>query len=166
MSSPDRDFPARLAKARENVSAIKSELAAIETAATPLAEATRNLDAWLQSQLADERCADIGIEELTYPAHLRYEMPTLTGHKLEGLLLRVMLPQVREHFAKKLAAHYADTQPGLDENKRAAKLQALRAKLFDAEIAEERIIVEADQAGVFLMRRSDIDPRVLVEVLA
>lgn len=47
---------------------------------------------------------------------------------------------------------------------RAQRLEPLKRRLWEAEIAEETAIVEATRSGVAITRRGDINPRVLVEV--
>lgn len=52
----------------------------------------------------------------------------------------------------------------LSKAQRAERLAMIDAELFEAESDEEALIVEAERAGFAIERRSDLDPRVYLEV--
>lgn len=168
MSSDRSEFESRIAKVRQEVATIAAEIGAAESAAVPKAEALAKLDAWLEQGADEDANSHITRVPAYYfadPSRPLREMPTIDERTFTTLALDVLKPQIRASMAKRIEAHYAELDVGHDATKRPKTIAALREKLFAAECAEERLIVEADAAGIAIPRRPDINPLVLVEVL-
>ncbi len=160
------DIETRVNKARDNIAAIRSEFAATESGLIPETEALAKLDQWLDRQTENLRAWQVPAWQFCNPTYEVSNVQSIGEHNGLGLLLQVMRPQVREHFASLIRAEYVlKATDGRSNAERIKAMDALQAKLFDAEIAEEKIIVEGERAGVYIPRRPDANPKVLVAVL-
>ena len=96
---------------------------------------------------------DAGVFELACAGH---------DHKL-GLLLAWLDPAALEKKLLALAKPYAD-RAAVPEGERKQLRRTLEGELYDLEMAEERLIVELEDAGVEVFRRSDADAAIVLAI--
>ncbi len=73
---------------------------------------------------------------------------------------------VKERLAAAISDYYAArATEGVTTKERDAKLEELNKRLLDLEIEEERLICQGEEAGIFILRRADADPRALAAVV-
>ena len=77
----------------------------------------------------------------------------MTGRLAEPVLAALLGPDLMGAFEPHLAA----LPPSLDRAARRARVTELRAELFQAEVDEEALIVEAKTRGEYIARRPDAD---------
>lgn len=84
---------------------------------------------------------------------------------IAGALFDIAPDVMRENVRKRLEDFYATSSvPAMTDAERNKCLKELRAKLRDLEKREEAIILQAEEAGLGIERRSDIDPAVFLEI--
>jgi len=73
---------------------------------------------------------------------------------------------VKERFAAAINDYYAEqATEGVTTKERDSKLEELNERLLKLEIEEERLICSGEEAGIFVLRRADADPRALAAVV-
>lgn len=161
---------------RESVAEAKATLSRIEAAPVPAAEATEALAAWL------DKTATAGIDRLNLihllapgraASGLRLPFPT---SRVEGGVVVDAAPAVEVLFAMLLAVNrqavldllsgqindLADGQEAIPAAERQARIEAARAAILEAEMAEEACCRALERAGVQVQRRGDADPRAVL----
>ena len=90
-------------------------------------------------------------------------VPAVETKAMTKLLTAAAADLVRDCLVRRLEAAYegTDARP-LSADERAKALARLDGEIFDAELAEERLIREAERAGLSVLRRADADPRALL----
>jgi hypothetical protein len=166
-SDERRAFESRIDAQRATIASLKDQLGTITTAPLTKAEALARFDEWFGEETRTlAKYTSQPVDFTTPGADFATFNDTVRGaHRGVGTLLMAVGPMVREFYAKRMDEIYAERPEGLANAERLRQLAALRKKLFEAEVAEERIVVEAQRAGFAIPRRRDLDPRVLVEVL-
>jgi hypothetical protein len=151
------DVAADLPRLRDGIVQVTAERAALDRAPVPLVEASRRLDDLLDGLAAQW---DPPVSAFTRPD---FQMPSpeeLWPYKPTALAAN--LPEWRNAYHARLTAAYA-TQPAsvatADRPARAADLVNRQRQL---ELAEEQILLEAEQAGHSIQRRPDADPLVVL----
>lgn len=91
------------------------------------------------------------------------ELP-LHPNKLDpfAMLCWLVPDAVQQRFNEEIAKAYVDRE-WMDPTQRARQRKELEKKIFELEVAEERLIVQSEQAGIPLTRREDADPRAVLE---
>jgi hypothetical protein len=156
----------QLAKARASIEKIRSAIGDLDQGLCPQQDALAKLDEWLDTQVASLNRWPVHVADFTHPANKASGVSGLDESGAAGLFVQVMRDQIRAHFAAKIADQYAGKVAiALSTNERAKRQAELESDLYEAELAEERIIVDAERAGFYFARRSNVNPQVLVAVL-
>lgn len=73
---------------------------------------------------------------------------------------------VKERLAAAIDAYYAErATEGVKTTERDSQLEEMNERLLKLEIEEERLICSGEEAGIFILRRADVDPRALAAVI-
>jgi hypothetical protein len=156
----------QLVKARASIDKIRSAISDLDQGLCPQPEAFAKLDEWLDMQVASLNRWPVHVADFTHPANKAREISGLTESGAAGLFVQVMRDQIRSHLAAKIVAEYeAKSGIAMSADKRDRTRASLESELYEAELAEERIIVDAERAGFYFARRSNVNPKVLVAVL-
>jgi hypothetical protein len=157
------DFAKQLDSTRNKIAALQSQLAGLQSAPLPKAEALARVDA------AVDRLRDNGDRYRPHPTGAVFAWPEHGAVRFDpnriGEVLAWMFPDaMRDALQREVAAFY--TAHGSDGTA-PADLEQQRAKvareLFEHELHEERLITEAEAAGFRFDRRPDADPRAIAE---
>ena len=70
-------------------------------------------------------------------------------------------PHLAEAIKREVEALY-QASPGMTDDERAARLEAIDREILDAELAEESLIRAAEAGGFLMARRYDADPRAVL----
>ena len=81
------------------------------------------------------------------------------------LFFMLMGDTIRAALKAEVAKFYQGKTPGLSAAERAAKLDQLDAEIFEREVEEEKLISEAEDAGLQVDRRPDADPVAVLGLL-
>ncbi len=104
-----------------------------------------------------------GIESVSHegegfgPRTLRGQLAPLLCCLFGDAVKDKLLPLVRVH---------AEEAGGISTEDKAKQLKSLNAKLVKLEVKEEKLITEAEQAGIWIDRRSDCRPEIVLEYAA
>lgn len=146
---------AKIEKTRARVAALKRQIAEIASVERSPAEVRDLLAAHLTEVEAEGRRAlarrVAGLSDGDTP------LGTLAplGNDLSPVLLALM---GADAVMSALDRHVAALPAAPDRAQRLAKLEALRADLFAAEVEEEALIVAAEHRNEPVLRRADADP--------
>ncbi|MCC8364500.1 hypothetical protein LK996_15620 [Lysobacter sp. A6] len=147
---------AKLARLREQIAAKKRDLADLDYVKVPREEAARSLDASIEMYAARGSLSAASFAE---------------GRGLSGytdsisafnLLCWIAPDLVRKRFSDELDRLY-EGAVAMDAHAVDQKRATLERELFELEVAEERLIVQAEEAGQRINRRGDADPRAVLE---
>jgi len=160
---------------REQIAAATAEIARIEAAPQPVADALKAFDAWAG------RVATDGVDALRLGRLLRPE--TASGFELPrhpvrsgdgvvfdygaatdallGLLIATSLPALRKIVAAQLEDLTAGREP-MTPAARAKRLDQAAGALLELEMQEEAAIRQMENVGIEISRRADADPMVLL----
>lgn len=157
------DFAKQLDNTRSKIAALQSQLAALQSAPLPKAEALARVDA------AVDRLRDNGERYRPHPTGAVFAWPQhgtvhFDADRLGEVLAWLFPDALREALQREVGEFY--TRHGTDGTA-PADLEQQRAKvareLFEHELHEERLITEAEAAGFRFDRRPDADPRAIAE---
>lgn len=162
MHSDHHDNVARL---RESINTIRTEMAELEDGNIPKVEALAKLDAWLDINMANRWPFKIPAYQFTQNGSTAHTIQGLDDFVLSGLLVEILKPQIREHFARQVEAQYAGKTKTVSAEQRTNRLQELRTELRAIELEEEEEITRAELAGFDIARRADVRADVLAQVL-
>ena len=152
-----------LATIRAAIEEKKAELARIARAAVPEVEALARLDVYLEAQAARFDTPRIGF--LTGPHGLGGADIGVIGG-IEAALATICRDAMRAELARRVGLLYAENGMGADAVATADRprlLDEARTALRALEIDEERLIMQAEAAGLDVDRREDADPAVVLE---
>jgi hypothetical protein len=168
---PGDDVSATITALRAQIAALQDEIATLDSAPVPLAEAEMALIAGIDRLAArydpdlvlvsfTHGGADLGTVELLVPPAGDYE--TQRAAAFLCFLHRDALVAV---LSARLRALY-DRDPALARTavplaERPARVRHLRDRMRTLEVEEERLILAAERQGVRLDRRADVDVAVL-----
>jgi hypothetical protein len=155
---------------RAAISAKKEEIAALQRAPRPVAEAMRLFDAWADheaTKAVDALRIDVLLDSSVATPGLRLPMtgiPQQTGanaapaaEALLGLILLTCRNQVRAVIQGQLS-DMLDGREALTNAERATRLTRAQADLAEAERTEEAAIRSLEAVGVTIARRADASP--------
>jgi len=150
---------ARVDALRRQIADLSRERAEIEAAPPPPEERRAALEACIAAigarwrPTVDPLSGHIG--ELAAPDLVA---GISTESALEGLLARLLGPALVDLLVEEIDRAPEGRAPGLPSAARPAKLAELEARIFALECEEERLIEEAEAAGITIERRADADP--------
>ena len=158
------DHATRLSALRAKISTHVAQIDALKDAPIPKSDAIAKLDQWINicgqvDHRSPPRVGVFSVPDLNM-AHISPLHPNA-----EGYLFEIFGQQIREHYVTELEKFYQSVIPGPPLSERPKLMADLRSKLFELEVQEETVIVEAEREGKAISRRPDVDPRVLVSVL-
>lgn len=157
------DHAKRVAAAREKVAGLKADLARIEGLPIPQADALARVDETIAAWTDPAR--RLAIPDGSAFAWPQYRAPEIgVSGRLHEVLAWLAPDLLRDVLRKQVETFYSSrgsdgTSPAKVETERAA----LQRKLFEAEITEERAIVESESTENPVPRRADADPRAIAE---
>jgi len=161
---PD-DFVAAVATIREAIAAIDLEIVRVRRARVPREEAIARIDAAL-AVLSGQWDWAANANRFCFPDPPDDPRCLLVPHAhnditfiIPAFLAAALTPVIRE----RLVAALPDDPNTISSAERPAKLEALAAERLDLERREERLVLEAEAAGVRLDRRGDLTPSVYLE---
>jgi hypothetical protein len=158
-----KDPIGKLEKAREHVASLKQAIKDADSALVPPEVSKQRVEAFVRE--AAER-----FEAMLSPAHFlmrdfRIGEVRLTHEQLidqfGAWLLGDKMVQIIQKRVEEARRTMQDRTVMSDDEVAAAK-EDLKRRLFDAEVAEERAIVEAEAAGALVVRRRDADPKAIL----
>jgi hypothetical protein len=159
---------------REQIDQLKADRERISAAPLPFEEAAAGLDARIGS-LASKYRADWAIGRLPYIDREEVDVEIAPGLGLDviGDPLAVALvffsgDQIRDRLKKELQQQYAKLEKAGAKPMIAADREAALAKIDEsirtAESEEEELILEAEEIGLSIPRREDVNPAVFLEI--
>ena len=161
------DFAAALAALRNELATLDAEVVRVTRARVTRDEAIGRIDAALAgvagsgwSWRAAANVFSLASPPMRPPAAL---VPQQDARPWE--LCQWLLATFSEPIRERLVANLPDAADALPSGERSQKLEALAAARLDLERREERLILEAEAAGVRLDRRGDLTPAVYLETL-
>lgn len=159
------DFEASIAAVREKIAPLKERTDGLENGQRlPRAQAIQSFDAWFQAHVAaGERLVSVAGNFACGNAPRTVLGAIVTGDQVFDVMCWNAPEQMRDRLVSQFDAVYADGDEGMDPAKRAAELKKVRAQLFKVEVDEERLIMQAEQAGFRIPRRGDADPAAIFE---
>ncbi|MDT0496844.1 hypothetical protein RM530_05635 [Algiphilus sp. W345] len=159
-----RDFHDAINRHRRRLVEIAAEHGKIADAHCSKDEAFLRIDDYVDS-LVSRANADSLLHKFTYPALANPEL----GDKFRNdpLQLAAWLDpeSIRTKLRDEVERLYKSDSFALTVNDRQRQEAALDAERRKIEIAEERLIIAAEQAGIVISRRPDADPEALLAVL-
>lgn len=159
-----------LDQSQEAVSEAKARHEAIAAAPQDLEAALSNFDNWMD-QAATDAVDRLGIGYALDPAWRGPKLPIILndGHRDATLATQILLGLIaltgRETLRSVVKGQIEDRmggQPGMTASTRAKRLAEAEVDVLAAELMEERIVREMEQAGIAVSRRPDADPRALL----
>ncbi|RKQ73487.1 hypothetical protein [Oceanibaculum indicum] len=163
------EFHDALAALRDRITDIKSEIAMVEQAAPSLEEVEAKIDQWIAQRASNWDCLGRTFATATGTGPTVDYDPFRASDVHEVNRLPLALCALVPERIK--AAMMGDARAALDvapmqltAPERHEKLQQLRSDLFAMEVDEERMICDAEEAGLDVDRRPDADPRAVLAV--
>ena len=158
-----REFHEALSAIRDLNARLRDRRRRIERAPVPLEEAVAAVDRHLR-HTAETCGADALLGDLMGGGGRgAARFPAIENKAMVKLLTAAAADLVRDFLVRRLEAAYsAEGARPLAADERAKSVARLDADLLDAELAEERLIREAERAGLSVLRRADADPRALL----
>lgn len=152
-------FPTRLADLRAKIERLQIEISGVEEAPVDLAQAYARADAWVEKQT--ERCP-IDAMEFLYTRQ-RFGLLYHQHEDVAALALWLDPQAAKKRLRDAIDQCYAARgSEGLSDEQRRIRLNKAKDELYELELAEERLIREAEAQGIELPRRSGADPRALM----
>lgn len=145
-----------VARIRDRIAAKKNELFALEQAKVPRDIADRAADNSIEWHAERGR---ISVASFADGHGLLSQVEKIRGF---DLLCWISPDLVRKRFSDELDRFYEGVV-AMDAASISKRRAALEAELFDLEVAEERLIAQAEEAGQRINRRGDADPRAILE---
>jgi hypothetical protein len=155
--------------ARIRIGQLKLERERIEDTRISKAEALQRLDSWLE-ELRNRGA--VAVQKLTFRESHAVELIKSASTDSDGYAVMTsaaaamvyFFPDViRAKLASEIDAVYANGIDAIGSVDYPSRLADLDAKLFAAEMGEEKIIQRAEESGLTIHRRLDVNPRVLLE---
>lgn len=158
-----KDPNVKVEKARELIANIRREMEAADRALVPPEVSTARIEEFVQ-HLAAKFEASTSPQFFLMREYGGIRTFSLTGNELvDGFvawligdrLIEVIQQKVDDRRAVLGGGEMTDAQVG-------ALRDDCKRRLFEAEVAEERAIVEAEAAGAVVVRRRDADPKAIL----
>lgn len=163
---------------REATAEKKAEIARIERAPVPVAEAMTAIEDWM-AEAATAAVDGLSLRALLEPGRAAegIRLPVAFSHvdgkatipdaspavaALLGLFIATNGPALRKVLAAQLADLSEIRGEAIPAAERAARIEAARAELLEAELLEEAATRQIEAAGLDVARRPDADPRALL----
>jgi len=170
------NFGAELAKTRAGIAELKEKIEYLENAPLPLGEAKQAADALIKD-LSGRGGLNNRMSAFFLPnRHGDHVKDTFRqqGETWDGLgkcfvdggpLLVALFPDlVKARLYSLLEAQAETLECGPPSADRKTQRAALEKRLFECEIQEERLIEEAEAAGVEIYRRADVNPAAVIGI--
>jgi hypothetical protein len=156
------DVGAEIDRLRVDIGKVVAERTALAVAPVPLAEAAQRLDDHLDG-LAAQWEPPVG--DYVRPVYAPSGADSFSPYK--PIVLLANLAPMRDALHARLRSVYERQPASVPSADRPARAADLATRQRQLELAEEQLILEAEQAGHLIARRPDADPRVvLTAVLA
>ena len=161
---------------RERISATQGEIEALREAPVPKVEYVQRVSDWIDTQAAAFAVnAEFSVSPLREPFpradHVGFGQLRVRGSDhgdsvaeadAAGLLCWLMGDAIKAKLSEAIAA--AELPEGAPAADRPRLRRDLAAQLDRMEINEERLVVEAQAAGIEVQRRSDVRPEIVLSL--
>jgi len=163
----------RVEELRAKIGRAMAQRADLETSPVPVAEQVSRLCNWIDRQ-ANGCDLVYGLGHFRAPVPERGYSPTLFLSAVRGgqrsvaeadlgpLLCALFGDELKQRLASVIEASGVKT--GLPLAERPAMLAKVASELDQLELEEERLIVEAETAGMFILRRDDARPEIILSL--
>ncbi len=163
-------------KLRTEIEAVQGEIEWTKSAPLPRGEVKNLLNAWISEQgekfpgsqvvsgAVTNHRVNIDVLSLSGRMDGRATEGFVTGFAhtdLAPLMCYLLGDVLRERLSAELAQ--VDYQPGPPAAERPGLIEKLEADLLAQEVVEERLVVEAEAAGLEIPRRLDCNPEVVLD---
>jgi hypothetical protein len=158
--TPPRDAAADLERLRAQIASVTAERRALDRAPLPLEESGARLDQFLADM------ASLYTPPVAAFLNVEWRGPSpdeCVPYKLFPLL--ASLPEVRAVLHGHLRAAYAHAPASVATADRPGLRAALLERCWTLEVEEERVVLEAEAAGLSITRRGELDPVVALTVV-
>lgn len=145
---------------RDKISGIKHQIDQLDSAMIPREDASRAIDKLIEENINRGRPP---VRSLAFGNRIPY----MIGNQNDGVLhfITWLDPElVRTRLNAELDAVYDVARDvAVAPQDRGPEMKRLAESLFALEVEEERLILSAEDQGVFLQRRGDADPAAILE---
>ena len=147
---------------RQRIADLRKQIGETETQPIALPEAMRRLDQWH----AVAKAGGIGelplFDFIAPQGRDRIQLTPMSSPAfLFDCFISVVADEIKARLATRLEEFYRE-QPGLAEAERDKRIKALEDELAEIEVAEERLILRAEAAGLPVLRRADAVPEIVL----
>ncbi|MDP2779841.1 hypothetical protein [Devosia sp.] len=140
---------------RRQIQELREQRRTTSLAPVDEAEARRRLDSWV-SDMRGQVLEQLSPAMFTAPDYQPRTPPA--NSPITTSAIAVLLGEM---YSELIARQYSQVS-GITDDERKAALRQIDADILDAEMTEESIIRNAEQAGISIMRRRDADPRAVL----
>jgi hypothetical protein len=160
-----------MAAIRGRIEELKSRLAWVETSPLAVAEAQENAD-----RIVDRMAARFGLgdragyffhdcDERVFAQEFNVLPHGVVSVDLGPMLAALFGDELKKRLHREIEARAEEIECGPPTAERKAARQTLERELFDAETAEEALIVAAEEAGMDgFFRRHDVNPACVLAI--
>jgi hypothetical protein len=165
-----RDLQREIDTIRVRIGKLKDERDSLVDADVPQDEALQRLDDWIATERDRYRSGSIGAFIARDQGQVAPMIhPTVSGGNtvsfgnVQSALVWIAPDLVRAALAAEIENHYRTRgDAGVADDDREQRLAELDDELLELETDEERMICQAEAAGLTVLRRGDADPRAIV----
>jgi hypothetical protein len=150
-----------LVRLRHEINIAQGELLRVKTAPPPSSEIKAALVAEVDRMAAEGRprvSVDGGKVALHWPDVQPYAVPGAALSAPSGSASRMLAALFPEQLKKLLTAGIVDVKGGIPSAERPRLIREVEARIFALEVAEERLVMAALEAGLEVHRRIDASP--------
>jgi hypothetical protein len=150
-----------LLRTRREISAVRADLLRIRSAPPPSDEIKLCVIELVDALSKEGRplvTTDGGKVVVHWPDQQLYAVPGAALSAPSGSASKMLAWLFREPLIKKLLAEVKDDKGGIPSAERPRLISEAEAKIFGLEIAEERLVMAAQEAGLEVHRRIDASP--------
>ncbi|TYB81765.1 hypothetical protein [Maritimibacter fusiformis] len=171
------DVHGGLGEIRSRIDELRDQRDAIESRPLPLASVEREVDAWLDTTVANAVTAlpvnrfatpkerRRGEPDFELPLPLRHGANTPDAGPAVGILLGLLVATNREAFKMILLGRlgdYYENREGIEPSAAADLISEIDNEIWSLEHDEEFLIRDAEAAGLELQRRPDANPEIVL----
>lgn len=159
-----KDYTTEVERLRRKIRATQVEVEDLELGRRTLGEAKQRIGDWV-----DREAARVNSFQLVASATVDGPLETAAFHQhagesLAGYLCWLDPERMKQQLSAELEAHADELCSDTPAKDRAVALKKAQTELAKLEREEERLIVEAQTAGISIERRPDVTPEVILEI--
>lgn len=161
------DHHARVEALRDQIAEIRDQIESAVDACVPVADALARVDEYVNAAARRAYAGNAAgrFEQQRYhPPALMDEQGALSQRQAFEFIAWVDPETLRKRLHAEVKARYEQRgDTGITDKERRERTVKLTAQLFELECEEERAICNAETVGVWINRRTDADPRAILE---